>query len=35
MGKGNHRHFMLKEIHEQPAVTGDTLQAYMGSATRP
>jgi glucosamine--fructose-6-phosphate aminotransferase (isomerizing) len=28
MGKGNHRHFMLKEIHEQPAVIGDTLQSY-------
>jgi predicted glutamine amidotransferase len=25
MGKGNHRHFMLKEIYEQPAVIGDTL----------
>ena len=34
MGKGNHRHFMLKEIHEQPAVIGDTLQAYVTSATR-
>ncbi len=29
MGKGNHRHFMLKEIHEQPAVIGDTLQSYV------
>ena len=29
MGKGNHRHFMLKEIHEQPAVIGDTLHAYV------
>ena len=27
IGKGNHRHFMLKEIHEQPAVVGDTLRA--------
>jgi glucosamine--fructose-6-phosphate aminotransferase (isomerizing) len=34
MGKGNHRHFMLKEIHEQPAVIGDTLQAYVTPATR-
>ena len=34
IGKGNHRHFMLKEIHEQPAVIGDTLQAYVTSATR-
>ncbi|WP_417623543.1 glutamine--fructose-6-phosphate transaminase (isomerizing) [Paremcibacter congregatus] len=23
--KGNHRHFMMKEIHEQPAVVGQTL----------
>ena len=29
MGKGNHRHFMLKEIYEQPAVIGDTLQTYL------
>ena len=28
MGKGNFRHFMEKEIHEQPAVLGDTLQAF-------
>ena len=34
MGKGNHRHFMLKEIHEQPAVIGDTLQSYVDPATR-
>jgi glucosamine--fructose-6-phosphate aminotransferase (isomerizing) len=34
MGKGNHQHFMLKEIHEQPAVIGDTLQAYLDPATR-
>jgi glutamine---fructose-6-phosphate transaminase (isomerizing) len=34
MGKGNHRHFMLKEIHEQPAVIGDTLQTYVTPATR-
>ena len=25
IGKGNYRHFMLKEIYEQPAVIGDTL----------
>ena len=24
IGKGNYRHFMLKEIFEQPAVIGDT-----------
>ncbi|WP_289297104.1 glutamine--fructose-6-phosphate transaminase (isomerizing) [uncultured Reyranella sp.] len=34
MGKGNHRHFMLKEIHEQPAVIGDTLHSYVDPATR-
>jgi len=34
IGKGNHRHFMLKEIYEQPAVIGDTLQSYLDSATR-
>ena len=34
MGKGNYRHFMLKEIHEQPAVIGDTLQTYLDPATR-
>ena len=34
IGKGNHRHFMLKEIYEQPAVIGDTLQAYLDPATR-
>jgi glucosamine--fructose-6-phosphate aminotransferase (isomerizing) len=34
IGKGNHQHFMLKEIHEQPAVIGDTLQRYLESTTR-
>ncbi len=34
IGKGNHRHFMLKEIHEQPAVIGDTLRSYLDPATR-
>ena len=33
VGKGNHRHFMHKEIHEQPAVVGDTLRAYVNPAT--
>jgi glucosamine--fructose-6-phosphate aminotransferase (isomerizing) len=28
IGKGNHRHFMEKEIHEQPAVLGDTLRSF-------
>ncbi|MES1152518.1 MAG: glutamine--fructose-6-phosphate aminotransferase, partial [Dongia sp.] len=27
IGKGDHAHFMMKEIAEQPAVIGDTLQA--------
>jgi len=33
--KGNHRHFMLKEIHEQPDVIGHTLANYldMGAGT--
>jgi glucosamine--fructose-6-phosphate aminotransferase (isomerizing) len=34
IGKGNHRHFMKKEIFEQPAVIGDTLQAHFNPATR-
>jgi glucosamine--fructose-6-phosphate aminotransferase (isomerizing) len=33
IGKGNHRHFMHKEIHEQPAIVGDTLRAYLNPAT--
>ena len=28
IGKGNYRHFMHKEIHEQPAVLGDTLRTF-------
>ena len=28
IGKGNYRHFMHKEIHEQPAVIGDTLRTF-------
>jgi len=27
--KGNHRHFMLKEIYEQPVVVAQTLRSYM------
>ena len=27
--KGNHRHFMLKEIHEQPIVVAQTLRSYL------
>jgi glucosamine--fructose-6-phosphate aminotransferase (isomerizing) len=29
IGKGNFRHFMLKEIFEQPAVIGDTIRALI------
>ncbi|MBI4184042.1 MAG: glutamine--fructose-6-phosphate transaminase (isomerizing) [Proteobacteria bacterium] len=34
IGKGNYRHFMLKEIYEQPAVIGDTLHAHLNPATQ-
>ncbi len=34
IGKGNYRHFMLKEIYEQPAVIGDTLNALLNPMTR-
>ncbi|HYV90002.1 MAG TPA: glutamine--fructose-6-phosphate transaminase (isomerizing), partial [Candidatus Polarisedimenticolia bacterium] len=34
VGKGNHRHFMLKEIHEQPAVIGETLHSLINPLTR-
>ncbi|MCW2364551.1 MULTISPECIES: glutamine--fructose-6-phosphate transaminase (isomerizing) [Sphingobium] len=27
--KGNHRHFMLKEIYEQPVVVAQTLRSYL------
>src|SRR5438270_770580 len=30
--KGNHRHFMAKEIHEQPEVVGHTLAHYLAMA---
>lgn len=29
LGKGGFRHYMLKEIHEQPQVLGDTLKALI------
>jgi glucosamine--fructose-6-phosphate aminotransferase (isomerizing) len=29
MDKGNHRHFMQKEIYEQPIVVAQTLQSYL------
>lgn len=31
--KGNHRHFMAKEIHEQPEVVSDTLANYIDMNT--
>ncbi len=31
--KGNHRHFMAKEIHEQPEVIGRTLSHYLDMAS--
>jgi glutamine---fructose-6-phosphate transaminase (isomerizing) len=34
IGKGNYRHFMQKEIFEQPAVIGDTLGALINPASR-
>ena len=30
--KGNYRHFMAKEIHEQPEVVGHTLARYIDMA---
>ena len=34
IGKGNFRHFMLKEIYEQPAVIGDTLNTFFNPSLR-
>ncbi|GEO80768.1 glutamine--fructose-6-phosphate transaminase (isomerizing) [Pararhodospirillum oryzae] len=34
IGKGEYRHFMLKEIYEQPQVIGDTLNALFNPAER-
>ena len=34
IGKGQYRHFMQKEIFEQPAVIGDTLQAFFNPLAR-
>ena len=31
--KGNHRHFMAKEIYEQPEVLGHTVHAYVNAIT--
>jgi len=33
ISKENYRHFMHKEIHEQPAVIGDTLTSYVNPTT--
>ncbi|MTJ80795.1 MAG: glutamine--fructose-6-phosphate transaminase (isomerizing) [Telmatospirillum sp.] len=34
IGKGEHRHFMHKEIYEQPQVIGDTLNTMFNAANR-
>src|SRR5271157_1892738 len=34
IGKGNYRHFMEKELHEHPAVIGDTLHQMVNPSTR-
>ena len=34
IGKGQYRHFMLKEIFEHPAVIGDTLQTLLSPLSR-
>ena len=34
IGKGGYRHFMQKEIHEQPQAIGDTLRALVNPASR-
>jgi len=34
IGKGNYRHFMEKELHEHPAVIGDTLHRMIDPRTR-
>ncbi|USG63233.1 glutamine--fructose-6-phosphate transaminase (isomerizing) [Sneathiella marina] len=34
IGKGNHRHFMMKEIVEQPAVIGETLSSFFNPRSR-
>ncbi|MEM7073056.1 MAG: glutamine--fructose-6-phosphate transaminase (isomerizing), partial [Pseudomonadota bacterium] len=33
-GKGNYRHYMLKEIHEQPVVIGDLLSGLINLQSR-
>ncbi|MEH6548069.1 MAG: glutamine--fructose-6-phosphate transaminase (isomerizing), partial [Sneathiella sp.] len=34
IGKGNHRHFMMKEIVEQPAVIGETLNSFFNPSNQ-
>jgi len=34
IGKGNYRHFMEKELHEHPAVIGDSLHRMVSPSTR-
>jgi glucosamine--fructose-6-phosphate aminotransferase (isomerizing) len=34
IGKGEYRHYMQKEIHEQPAVIGDTLHTVLNPASQ-
>jgi glucosamine--fructose-6-phosphate aminotransferase (isomerizing) len=34
IGKGEHRHYMLKEIHEQPKVIAETLHHYINPAEK-
>ncbi len=34
VGRGNYRHFMEKELHEHPAVLGDTLRQMINPASR-
>ena len=34
IGKGNYRHYMLKEIFEQPSAIGDTIGAYYHPGAR-
>lgn len=34
VGKGNYRHYMMKEIAEQPAVLGDTILSLIDPLTR-
>ena len=34
ISKGNYRHYMLKEIYEQPAVIGDTIHSFFNPGKR-